>query len=256
MVTIDNYEVYHRLGKGGYGSVYLARDKNLNELVALKVLDKSDDDAVERFLREIKTMITLSHSEHVVRIFDYGIYNDRPFYSMEYHQRGSLKNFIGLANLRFAYTVLLNVASALVELESRGGFHRDIKPDNILVSENQYRETIVKLSDFGLARTADTTFFTNRPAGTTPYMSPNALVGKPFDIKDDIFSLGVTMTELLRGLPERDPTALMQDSTKLDLNLRRLESIIQKMIEPKPEARMDLQNLIRIAERHSKNLKG
>src|SRR5215204_1676761 len=129
-------------------------------ILSLKVLDKFDEeDAVDRFNREIKTMINLSHSEHVVRIFDYGIYNERPFYVMEYLQRGSLRNFVGLANLRFAYTVLKNVSSSLLELQSKGGFHRDIKPDNILVAENQQGEIIVKLSDFGLARTADTTFF-------------------------------------------------------------------------------------------------
>ena len=241
MDSLNNYIIYHRLGKGTYGEVYLAENIITKQLVAIKLLYQLDDnDAVERFYREIKLLISLRQSENVASIINFGETDNRPFYVMDYYSQGSLRNYVGITNVIFANKVLYEVSSVLSELDKVGGFHRDIKPDNIMLSKNSSGETITKLSDFGLARTMDTTIFTNHAAGSPAYMSPQALNNEPYSIEDDIYSLGITVTELFTGKRKRREVAEGEDVSKKE---KSLIFLLAGMISPSREKRPSLRRI-------------
>ncbi|OGI47270.1 MAG: serine/threonine protein kinase [Candidatus Muproteobacteria bacterium RIFCSPHIGHO2_01_FULL_65_16] len=204
--TLGRYQVEKELGKGAMGTVYLGRDPRINRVVAIKTLalslefDESELQQVKnRFFREAETAGKLNHP-NIVTIYDAGEEHDLAFIAMEYLQGKDLTHYINADKplpAAWVMDVCAKVADALDYAHRQGVVHRDIKPANIMYNE---ADNSVKVTDFGIARiTASSRTRTGVVLGTPSYMSPEQLAGKPVDGRSDLFSLGVTMFELLTG---------------------------------------------------------
>jgi eukaryotic-like serine/threonine-protein kinase len=208
---LGRYQVEKELGKGAMGVVYQGRDPKIGRVVAIKTLALSDEfqgselkDARERFFREAETAGRLQHP-NIVTIFDAGEEHDLAFIAMEFLQGRDLLDHTRPGALLPVATVLaigIRVAQALDYAHRQNVVHRDIKPANIMydpVSES------VKVTDFGIARITDASRTkTGMVLGTPSFMSPEQLAGKHIDGRSDLYSLGVTLFQLLTGaLPLR-----------------------------------------------------
>ncbi|HET7272966.1 MAG TPA: Stk1 family PASTA domain-containing Ser/Thr kinase [Rubrobacter sp.] len=202
--VVDNrYEVVGPLGSGGMGEVFLARDRVLGRDVALKVLRRQyagDDEFAERFKREALSAASLSHPS-IVQVYDRGKTEDGAAYiAMEYVPGGTLKERIsneGPLESAAAAELGAQVAEALAAAHDRGMVHRDIKPQNVLLTARGD----AKVADFGIARAASSVTIsqTGSVMGTAGYMSPEQALGKPATPKSDLYSLGVVLYETLTG---------------------------------------------------------
>ena len=197
------YSVVEPLGHGGMARVYLARDEVLGRDVAVKLLDERfvrDEEVLERFRREGQSMAALSHP-NIVPVFDQGTSEDGSHYmAMEYLPGGSLNDVLEQRRLlppAAAVEVALQVAEALKEAHENGVVHRDIKPQNVLVTKGGD----VKVADFGIALDSNMTALTRGQyvLGTTRYMSPEQAHGEAATPKSDLYSLGVVLYEMLAG---------------------------------------------------------
>ena len=203
-VIDKRYEVLGALGSGGMADVYLAHDEVLDRDVALKVLNRrfSGDAAfVERFRREARSAATLSHP-NVVPIYDRGEAEDGACYiSMEYLPGGTLQDRISRdapMDPKVVSETAAQIAEALAAAHEGGVIHRDVKPQNVLVT----RMGDVKVGDFGIARAESSGTMTgDEILGTAAYMSPEQASGRPVDPRSDLYSLGVVMYEMLTGGP-------------------------------------------------------
>jgi eukaryotic-like serine/threonine-protein kinase len=201
---IAGFELIRKLGEGGMGATYLARQTSMDRLVALKILRKNlsrNQQFVERFVREARLAGRLSHV-NIVESQNVGESSGFHFLVMEYvdgHSAYSMIPAEGGMDEELALHICVQVARALDFAHGAGIVHRDIKPDNILVTEDR----IVKLCDFGLARdTAAETRLTQTGMmmGTPHYVSPEQARGeKDVDIRSDIYSLGATLYQLATG---------------------------------------------------------
>jgi serine/threonine protein kinase len=206
------YEIVELVGAGGMGEVYRARDTKLGRDVALKVLPPvfaSDADRLARLEREARVLASLNHP-HILTVHDVGDLDGRPYVVTELIDGGTLKTWIRSETRRWQQSVelLVGLADGLAVAHAAGIVHRDVKPDNILISEHGY----ATLADFGLARlfeaisgaTATPTVgqVHTQPGmivGTIAYMSPEQASGKPVDARSDVFSFGVVLYEALSG---------------------------------------------------------
>jgi pSer/pThr/pTyr-binding forkhead associated (FHA) protein/tRNA A-37 threonylcarbamoyl transferase component Bud32 len=204
-ITVGGLEVLGVLGQGGMGRVYKARQTRLNRLVALKVLDPQlalDPENVERFLREARSAGKLRH-KNIVALHDMGTCPESRLHyiSMEYVDGGSLADELqraGHLSERRALEIVHGVAQALGCAEEQKIIHRDVKPDNILLT----RDGQPKLADLGLAKRQDSNSLTNAGMilGSAHYVAPEYVLGLPdMDIRADIYSLGVTLWLCLVG---------------------------------------------------------
>jgi serine/threonine protein kinase len=207
-VSLGHYRVVAPLGAGGMGEVYLATDTRLSRNVAIKVLPASsqmDAEAQQRMLREARLIATIDHP-NVCTIYEIGEDGDQPYIVMQYVQGETLGQRMRRGRISLAEAVELarQITAALGEAHKHGIVHRDIKPGNIMISSSG----VVKVLDFGLAksflRAPDdaTELVISRPdvvSGTTPYMSPEQLLGEPLDGRSDLFSLGVVLYEIATG---------------------------------------------------------
>jgi O-6-methylguanine DNA methyltransferase len=199
-LVAGRYQIQGPLGSGGMGVVYRARDRELDEVVALKALrpTTADPHAVERFRRELRLARRISHP-NVVRTHDIGEARGCRFITMEHVDGLSLAQLLARAGrLPVAATVALGkqLCRALASVHALGIIHRDLKPQNVLVTP----EGDVKLTDFGVADLADPTSPSSAPAvGTPPYMAPEQLLGESLDRRVDIYALGVVLYESLTG---------------------------------------------------------
>ena len=202
LVIDDRYVLVELLGGGGMANVYLAYDKAANRDVALKILNEryaNDEGVVERFRREAQTTARLSHP-NIVSVHDWGLTPHGVYYIvMECLIRGTLKDHIkryGALKPRAAAGVALQVADALTEAHKKGVIHRDIKPQNILVTKTGS----VKVADFGIAKSASSPATAPGDVfGTASYMSPEQALGNPVGAQSDLYSLGVVLFEMLGG---------------------------------------------------------
>jgi eukaryotic-like serine/threonine-protein kinase len=202
--VLDNrYDVGRALGSGGMGEVFLARDRVLGRDVALKVLRTQyagDREFAERFRREAQSAASLSHP-NIVQVYDRGETEDGASYiAMEYVPGGTLKEKIvaeGPLGAREAAALGAQVAEALGAAHERGMVHRDIKPQNVLLTGRGE----AKVADFGIARAGSSVTIsrTGSVMGTAGYMSPEQALGKPATPKSDLYSLGVVLYEALTG---------------------------------------------------------
>lgn len=217
---LGRYAVVATLGEGGMGVVYKAHDPELDRHVALKLLKPSNsagrDELVVRLQREARSMAKLSHP-NVVTVYDVGMHEGSLYVAMELVQGGTLDTYVRESKPSLSEIVrcFRDVARALASAHDSGLVHRDLKPQNVLVS----RDGIVKVSDFGLARSAgsgsereeeievDAVAFTSTAitrtgqiVGTPAYMAPEQFAGTKTDGRTDVFSFGIALYEALFGV--------------------------------------------------------
>ncbi len=200
-VIDGRYRVLSRIGSGGMADVYLAEDELLSRHVAVKVLQHrfvEDQEFVERFRREASSAAGLSHP-NVVAIFDRGSWNGTYYIAMEHLPGRSLKGLVrehGPLDPEAAIDITIQVLLAASFAHTRGIVHRDIKPHNVILSD----EGRVTVTDFGIARagTSDMTH-TGSIMGTAQYLSPEQAQGHPVSAASDIYAIGVLLFELLTG---------------------------------------------------------
>jgi eukaryotic-like serine/threonine-protein kinase len=197
------YELEELLGSGGMSSVFLARDIQLGRRVALKILHEqyvSDPEYVERFRREAQAVAQLSHP-NIVTVIDRGHDDGRQYIVFEHVDGENLKELVGRTGrlpVRRALELVLAVADGLTFAHEHGLVHRDVKPQNILLS----REGEVKVTDFGIARSLHVEHGvtqTGTVLGTGEYLAPEQAGGQPVSPATDVYSLGVVLWELLAG---------------------------------------------------------
>jgi serine/threonine-protein kinase len=202
-VIADRYELEELVGAGGMSSVYKARDRLLERNVALKVLHPhySDDaEYVERFRREARSVAQLSHP-HIVTVIDRGEDGGQQFIVFEFIDGENLKQLIGRIGplpVRRAVELALEIADALAFAHDHGLVHRDVKPQNVLLTP----DGDAKVTDFGIARSLDVeqgVTQTGTVLGTSNYLSPEQASGQPVTPATDVYSLGVVLYELLTG---------------------------------------------------------
>lgn len=234
-ISIESYALLKHLGGGGYGTVFLARYFPDDSLRVVKVLHRLGYDPEKRFEREIRILQERSNL-NTVEILDFGnTYAGHKYYAMEYCPLGDIRKFIGVVNITFALMVLDDIGRALTPFHERGGFHRDIKPDNILMAESDGK-LIFKLSDFGLAQDNNTSsVFTNNAAGTLGYLAPEIISGGYCTAASDVYSLGITIRELLNGN--------LQNTSMTREKFGDLAMILARMLLQSPEKRFDLSRL-------------
>ncbi len=199
---LDKYEIVALLGEGGMSAVYRARQPSIRRDVAIKVIKHSlveKAEFIKRFEREAQTVALLSHP-FILKIFDYGEYEDLVYLVMELLSGGSLADLIrkGPLSLEDTSRMLDQVASALDYAHQKGVIHRDLKPQNILLDD----EGNAHLTDFGIAKlTGGVTALTQTglAMGTPAYMPPEQWKGQPVDARADIYALGVMLFEMLTG---------------------------------------------------------
>lgn len=195
-----NYFLLDELGKGGMGTVFLAKDAHLNRQVALKVMNPKfgkDSTFVESLLKEAKAAAALNH-KNIVHIYSFGQEKDQPYIVMELVDGIRLDDCIDKENTQSEMgwlDVLLQMAEGLADAERKGVVHGDIKPANILMDQDGN----AKLSDFGIARVGGGG--DGRILGTPLYIAPEKTKGMEVDARADQFSLGATFWHLLSGYP-------------------------------------------------------
>ena len=202
------YEVLDTIGKGGMGVVYRARDRQLDEVVALKVLRtdvlKDDPTLLDRFKQEIKLARRITH-RNVLRTHDFGESEGTPYISMEYLEGVTLKDLIrgkGALPLPVGLRIAKQMCLGLEAAHHEGVVHRDIKPQNMLIIPETGD---LKIMDFGIARVsevkggAEGLTSTGTVMGTPDYMPPEQAQGQPADFRSDIYSLGVVFYEIFTG---------------------------------------------------------
>lgn len=238
---LPKIEILERLGAGGMGIVYKARQIVLDRIVAIKILPataESDPDFAERFAREARALARLNHP-NIIGIFEFGEAGGRHHLIMEYVDGVNLREVLRRGRMapKEALAIIPQICDALEYAHRQGIVHRDIKPENIMID----REGRVKIADFGLAKMlgADGSagFATGKGqvVGTPRYMAPEQIEHPTeVDHRADIFSLGVVFYELLTGeLPmgRFDPP-----SSKVQIDVR-LDEVVLKTLEKEPDRR-------------------
>jgi serine/threonine-protein kinase len=224
--TISHYTVLDKLGQGGMGVVYQARDTRLDRLVALKFLPPeklADPDRKARFIREARAASALNHP-NIITIYDIASEAGQDFILMEYVAGQTLSQLISGKGLppKEAIKYALQIADALAAAHAKGIIHRDLKPGNLMVTE----DGLVKVLDFGLAKLTEPSGPGESTAtavvGTVAYMSPEQAEGIRVDARSDIFSFGAVLYEMLvgrrafSGLLREEPAPLLDVPPELD----------------------------------------
>jgi len=262
----QKYELRQALGRGGSGSVFLARHVYMDREVAIKLLHpgvQTDELFRARFFREAKLTSQLRHP-NIVTVHDFGLANNTPYLVMEYVQGRTLRSLLhesGTLQLAEVIECGRQVAKALSAAHELGIVHRDLKPENIIITECQ-GEKQIKVLDFGIAK-----FFEGIPPedsegsyhteegifqGTPRYASPEQIMNQPIDGRADIYSLGVILYEALTGMPPFSAqssveVAFMHVSADVVPPSKRdgeanwppaLETLVMGMLAKKPEERV------------------
>ncbi len=204
--TINNYLIERKLGEGGMGDVYLGRHNRVDRIVAIKVLHQnlySNERIRNRFKNEANALIKLAHP-NIVRIYDYVEQENFACLIMEYIEGFTLDEYItkisGPLTAPKASKIISGILDAVQYAHENNIYHRDIKPGNIMISKDGLT---VRIMDFGIAKITDSASFNatnaNAQLGTPFYMSPEQVKGLPYTSSSDIYSLGVTLFEMVTG---------------------------------------------------------
>lgn len=273
---LGEFRLLRRLGRGGMADVYLAEQTSLGRQVAVKVLRAdqiagADDVLLRRFTHEAKAAAALSHP-NIIQVYVIGQQDDIHFIAQEYVQGLNLREYLqkkGPPPVGLALHIMQQVASALEKAAEAGIVHRDVKPENIMIT----RKAVAKVADFGLAQLTLAGERVNLTQvgvtmGTPLYMSPEQVHGDKLDVRSDIYSLGVTCYQLLAGHPPyRGETALsvaMQHVSGKAEPLTRVRpdlppalcQIVHRMMARKPEDRyQDAASLLKDLRRVEQELR-
>ena len=200
VIVGERYEIAGRVGSGGMADVYKAKDHKLNRFVAMKVLKpefSADTNFIKKFQREAQAAAGLAHP-NIVNVFDVGEDQGLNYIVMELVEGITLKEYIskkGKLTVKEATSIAIQVAMGLEAAHNRNIVHRDIKPQNIIISTDGK----VKVTDFGIARAASSNTISTNAMGSVHYSSPEQVRGGYSDYKSDIYSLGITMYEMVTG---------------------------------------------------------
>lgn len=253
------YEILTAVGSGGLGTVYRARNVIDDSVVALKMLNIVGDEAQRRFLREFNILSRIRHPR-IVRSHRWGIFEGKPYFSMDYVAGRPLHDLIGNAEdreiLRTSWfnPFLLQIAQGLSYIHNHGLVHRDLKPSNIMISQDDDKPNIIIL-DLGLARFQDSRVLrVTQPGsttGTAEYMSPEQIRGRAVDQRSDLYSLGVILYQILFGRPPftgENPASVMFQHLRDLPNPPRayvaeisssIQVVVMKLLEKEPIDRYD-----------------
>ncbi len=249
---LGKYEIINKLGEGGFGAVYLANNTRLKKRVALKVLHPqvaSDDMLAAYFEREAMALARLEHT-NIVRVFDYDQIDGVSFIVMEYIDGTALDRLLSNGRtftLDEIVSIFRQLLSALGYAHENGVIHRDVKPSNIMLTGSGE----VKITDFGIAKVVGAAKLTRTGtgAGSLLYMSPEQIKGVGIDNRSDLYSVGVTLYqvvagktpfeadsdyEIMTGHLEKTPIAPRQFKSSIAPDL---EDVILRALEKKPEKR-------------------
>jgi serine/threonine-protein kinase len=269
--TLSDFQLVRRIGQGGMGQVYLARQLSLKRQVAVKILRTdlaANTTALQRFKLEAEAVAQITHA-NIVQVYAIGESDGFNYMALEYVEGRNLRDFIkkkGPPALPIAINIMRQVAAALQRASELGFVHRDIKPENILLN----RKGEVKVADFGLSRCFASEQQLNitqsgLTMGTPLYMSPEQVQGHTVDPRSDIYSFGVSCYHMLAGEPpfqgqtpfevalqhvQQEPSPLNQIRPDLPPDLC---AIVHRMIEKRPEDRYQtaleiLRDLARLKE--------
>lgn len=251
--TIAGYSILHRLGVGGMSEVYLAFQNSLHRHVALKVLRADfvgSDEHEQRFLQEARAIASLIHP-NIVQVYDVGKFGATHYIAQEYVPGSNLNAYIqrrGALPIEESVSILWQASAALQKAASIGLVHRDIKPDNLLLTSDGE----VKVADFGLARARgqnQNLTAVGVTLGTPLYMSPEQIQGLTIDSRSDLYSLGATAYHMLSGRPpfmgdtaialamqhiQAEPVSLQQ--LRPDLPSELVE-IVERLLKKSPDDR-------------------
>ncbi len=232
-VLADQYELLEEIGEGGMAHIYKAQDLKTHQLVAIKVLREEfshNADFVSRFFQEAKAMQRVRHT-NIVQVYALDTDNGSPFIVMELVDGPTLKEILkskGKLPIAQSVRTMLNLCEALQTAHDNGVIHRDIKPHNILVTS----EGTPKITDFGIAKfvkDASTNLFGDNVVGSVHYIAPEQASGGETDEKTDIYSLGITLFEMLTGsLP-------FEGSNSVDVVIQHIQDSIPSPRELNPE---------------------
>ena len=249
---IAGHRILERVGRGGMGTVFRAKQLSLNREVALKVLSSrliEDETFVQLFLKEARAAGALNHP-NIVQVYDVGKNQGLYYFSMEFMACGSVQDRLnkeGKLPWAESVRVILEAARGLQYAHRKAVVHRDIKPDNLMIAEDD----TVKIADLGLAHRADDTAAAGGEGilGTPHFISPEQALGKPVDVRSDIYSLGGTFFRMVAGqnpfsgrqvkeiilaqIREKAPAVHEVDPTIP----RNVSGIIQRMMEKSPDDR-------------------
>lgn len=250
MLISGRYEIIEKAGTGGMADVYKAKDNRLNRYVAIKVLKQEyslDTKFVTKFRAEAQSVAGLTHP-NIVAVYDVGDENGLYYIVMEFVEGITLKKYIehkGKLDIKESLGIAIQIAQGLLAAHDNHIIHRDIKPQNIIIS----REGKVKVTDFGIAKATSSNTITSNVMGSVHYISPEQARGGFSDEKSDIYSLGITMYEMLCGTVPftGDSTvsvalAHIQEEapplSSFEKNIpKSIEMIVSKCIQKKPELR-------------------
>jgi len=212
--SVSHYKILEKIGAGGMGEVYLAEDTKLKRRVSLKFLPEEltrDEERKQRFVQEARAAASIQHP-HIAAVYDVDEADGRTFIAMEYVPGQSLRKAIesGKLDYRRALELGFQIADGLAKAHEKGVVHRDVKPDNVLLTEDGY----AKIIDFGLAKLLEPTVSPTDDVGemetklktrdglvmgTVSYMSPEQARGETIDARSDIFSFGILFYEMISG---------------------------------------------------------
>lgn len=264
MLINRRYEIIDLIGSGGMADVYKASDTRLNRMVAVKILKQefsNDKNFITRFKNEAQSAAGLSHP-NIVSVYDVGDDEGYHYIVMELVEGITLKKFIekkGRLEVRESVGISIQIAQGMEAAHDNHIIHRDIKPQNIIIS----RDGKVKVADFGIAKVVSNDTFTQTAVGSVHYLSPEQARGGYSDERSDIYSLGVTLYEMLTGqLPfagESDVTvalAHIQNQAKPARELvpsipYALDRVVQKCMQKHPENRYSSASDLIIDLKHS-----
>src|SRR5215831_10709315 len=257
---IGPYQIMRRIGRGGMGEIYLAKDIRLDRFVALKILRAllPEDERARRFQIEARAASALNHT-NILTIYDVGEFADNLYIAAEYVEGRTIRELIGAGNLTIGEVLDLTIQLliGLSAAHAAGIIHRDIKPENIMVRA----DGVLKILDFGIAKLAEpppdlpanlTATQAGIMVGTVGYMSPEQVRGVGVDERTDIWSCGVVLYELLAQRPpfkgatnadtlvamlEREPDPLFESARARNRALRAMQAVVNRALHKDPGQR-------------------